>query len=195
MKNSGFEFNFDEALLKPSGDEIVRVIYTMPLNEGRFRLWCVKNGFTCYLPLKKVCRFKRQTHGSKTYNYQSVVLRPMFPSYAFVKTTPDQLTELFRSNCIVRVLGDADFKQEKLISEIRTIQRIETIAMDEQIEFNASVKIGDRFLITSGPWEGIYGWLKDKRKSSLWTVEIECVNSMVQATIDPSKYKMVRVED
>ena len=67
--------------------------------------------------------------------------------------------------------------------------------MTEEVEFNARIKEGGRFLIESGPWQGVYGWLKKKRKRYLWTVEIECVNSLIQAAIDPSQYKMTPVDE
>ena len=84
--------------------------------------------------------------------------------------------------------------QDKLLDEIRVVRRIEEIAMNEELEFNADVKEGGRFLIESGPWEGVYGWLTKKRKHALWTVELECVNTLVRATIDPTQYKMTPVE-
>ena len=190
-----FEYNFDEALLELGEGEILRTVYTRPLNEGRIREFCNKHGIVNYLPLRKVRQLKRVTSKGKSYQYQSVVLRPMFPNYLFVKMTPAQRALLFHSGTFVRILGDQDALVNQLIDEIRVVRRVESIAMDEELEFNTGIKEGDRFLIESGPWQGIYGWLKKKRKHCLWTVEIECVNSIVQATIDPSQYKMTPVEN
>ncbi len=193
---SSLEYSFDESILAPEGDEIVRAVFTRPLNEGNLREFCEKKGIVSYLPLKKVNRVMRRTYKGKSYQYQNVVLRPMFSSYVFVKMKPDQRADIYHSNAIVRVLGDdVRENQGKLLDEIRLIRQIETIAMTEELEFNTDVKEGDRFLIESGPWQGVYGWLKKKRKRFLWTVEIECVNSLVQATIDPSQYKMSPVEE
>ena len=193
---SSFEYSFDESILTPENDEIVRVVFTRPLNEGSLREFCERKGIVSYLPLKKVSRIMRRTYKTKSYQYQNIVLRPMFPSYVFVKMQPDQRAEVFHSNAIVRILGD-DVRddQEKLLNEIRLVHQIETIAMTEELEFNPEVREGDKFFIESGPWQGVFGWLKKKRKRCLWTVEIECVNSLVQATIDPSLYKMTPVED
>ena len=133
--------------------------------------------------------------GDRTYQYRNVVLRPMFPSYIFVKLQPDQRSLIFRSNTVVRILGDQEQLSSKLMDEIRVIRRIEEIAKTQELEFNAEIKEGERFRIESGPWEGVYGWLKKKQKRFLWTVEIECVNTLVQATIDPSQYKMISMEE
>ncbi len=189
-----FEYSFDESILAPEGEEIVRVVFTTPLNEGRFRDYCNERGIVNYLPLRKVTSVKRHVRNGRTYQYQSVVLRPMFPSYIFVKLTPAQRSNIFRSNAVVRILGSNEFNQDKLLDEIRIVRRIEEIAMTEELEFNADVKEGGRFLIESGPWEGVYGWLTKKRKRALWTVELECVNTLVRATIDPTQYKMTPVE-
>lgn len=190
-----FEYNFDDAILELDEGEIVRTVYTRPLNEGRLRDFCNKHGIVNYLPLRKVRQLKRVVSKGKTYQYQSIVLRPMFPNYLFVKMKPAQRTLLFQSGASVRILGDQSALANRLIDEIRLVRRVETIAMDEELEFNTGIKEGDKFLIESGPWQGIYGWLKKKRKRSLWTIEIECVNTLVQATIDPTQYMMTPVEN
>ncbi len=190
-----FEYNFNEAILEPGEGEIVRTVYTRPLNEGRLRDFCDKHGIVNYLPLRKVIRLKRVTSKGKSYQYQNIVLRPMFPNYIFVKMTPDQRALLYKSGSSVRILGDQETPSNKLLDEIRLVRRVETIAMDEELEFNKGIKEGGKFLIESGPWAGVYGWLKKKRNHSLWTVEIECVNSIVQATIDPSHYQMTPVDN
>ena len=171
------------------------VVFTRPLNEGAFHDYCTKNGIVSYLPLRKVMRIMRRNYKNKAYQYQRILLRPMFPSYVFVKMQPEQRTQIFRSNAVVRILGDHDFDQEKLLGEIRLVHQIETIAMTEELEYGAGIKEGSKFLIESGSWAGVYGWLKKKRKRSLWTVEIECVNSLVQATIDPTQVKMSPVDN
>ena len=192
---TSFEYNFDESILSPKEDEVVRVVFTTPLNEGRLREFCLENGIVNYLPLQKVCRTMRRGYKNKSYEYQAVVLRPMFPSYIFVKMLPEQRSRIFRSNSVVRILGVEDAGQERLLDEIRLIRQIETIAKDEELEFNADIKEGGKFLIESGVWQGVYGWLVKKRKRFLWTVEIECVNSFVRATIDPTQYKMTPVQE
>ena len=190
MKEGRFEFNFDERIYAPDEHEIVRCVYTRPNQESRLYEFCKTNGIVCYLPLRKVWRVTTRRHGDKSYQYPSMVIRPMFPSYIFVRLSPEQRTPLYNSQAIVRILQEPHETQDKLLDEIRLVHQIETIAQNEELEFNAEIKEGSKFLIESGPWQGVSGWLKKKKNRFLWTVEIECVNSIVQATIDPSKYKM-----
>jgi hypothetical protein len=195
MKNDRFEFNFDARICTPGEREAVRCVYTRPNQEIRLYEYCKTHGIVCYLPLKKVWKVLTRRYGDKSYQYPNEVIRPMFPNYMFVMLTPEQRTPLYNTLAIVRILYDTEQNQQKLLDEIRLVHQIETIAIDEKIDFNAEIKEGKKFLIESGPWQGIYGWLKKKQKRFLWTVEIECVNSMVQATIDPSQYKMTPVEN
>ena len=195
MAGGRFEFNFNDGIFNLDDHEIVRVVYTHPNQESRLYEYCNLNGLVCYLPLKKVWRPMAQRHGGKVYRYPKVVLRPMFPSYMFVKLTVGQRALLYNSNAIVRILHDADQNQGRLLDDIRVVRQIEAIAQSEAVEFNAEIKEGSKFLIESGPWQGIYGWLKKKQSRFVWTVEIECVSTIVQATIDPSKYRMTPVEE
>ena len=190
-----FEYSFDESILSPKDDEVVRVVFTTPLHEGRLREFCLENDIVSYLPLKRSFRIIRRGYKSKSYEYQTVVLRPMFPSYIFLKMKPEDRSKIFRSNSVVRILGGDNVMQERLLGEIRLVRQIEEIAKEEELEFNPGIKEGGRFLIESGVWQGVYGWLKKKNKRSLWTVEIECLNSFVQATIDPTQYKMTPVRE
>ena len=195
MKEDRFEYNFDDGIYELAKGEIVRVIYTQPNHEGRLLDFCKAHGIVCYLPLKKVWKPMTQRHDGKIYQYPKVVLRPMFPNYMFVKMMLEQRTLLFNSKSIIRILQDSDELQPKLLDEIRVIRQIENIAKDEDIEFNAELTEGDKFLIENGPWQGVFGWLKKKKNRFLWMVEIECVGTIVRATIDPSQYKMTRVEE
>ena len=56
--------------------------------------------------------------------------------------------------------------------------------------FNCGIAEGDKFLIESGPWQGIYGYLTKKEKRFQWIVEIESIGGLVRATIDFAKCKM-----
>ena len=82
------EYDFDESILQPTGEEIVRVVYTQPKREGCLRDFCREHGIVCYLPLRKVCRLIRKGYKEKSYQYQAIVLRPMFPNYAFLRLNP-----------------------------------------------------------------------------------------------------------
>ena len=179
---------FDERLLEPSAQEKVIPVYTMPLNEFRVKEYCSKNGITCYLPLRKVWKVNAYMSHGKPYKNSRVVLRPMFPSYVFVKVSREQQSLLWSSKTVLRFLETT--RPDRLVEDIRAVRAFETTGLEKEIEFNVDIKEGDRFTIETGVWEGVSGWLKKKEKKFQWTVELEFVNQIVRTEINPAEYKM-----
>ncbi len=188
MEKERLDFHFDERILTPQADEIVRPVHTLPLHEARLLSYCKERGIVCYLPLRKQLRRLHRTYRNRQYDYTEEVLVPMFRSYLFACMTTPQREELFRSKSITAILQVHD--QEHLLDELRVVRKIEEIAQKEELEFNCEIKEGDKFLIESGPWQGVYGYLSRKEKRCQWIVEIESIGGLVQATIDPALYKM-----
>ena len=179
---------FDERLLEPSVREKVLPVYTMPLNEFRVKEYCFKNGIVCYLPLRKVWKVNAYMSHGKPYKNSRAVLRPMFPSYVFVKVSQEQQSLLWSSKTVLRFLETT--RPDRLLEDIRAVRACETTGLEKEIEFNVDIKEGDRFTIETGVWEGVSGWLKKKEKKFLWTVELEFVNQIVRTEINPAEYKM-----
>ena len=179
---------FDERILSPEEDEMVVPVYTQPLHEVRFKDFCDANGLVNYLPLKRTFKIHNVTSKGKSYTYKKVVLRPLFASYVFVKLKKKEQNLLFSSKSIIRILNVADLKD--FLDSVRTVRAVELAGFEGELEFNVDVKEGERFLIESGNWQGVCGWLVKKEKKYLWTVEIEFLHELVRATIDPSQYKM-----
>ncbi len=193
MKNEIVLPPFDKRILLPEDGEDVVPIYTLPLHEFRFQEFCRKNGIVNYLPLKQAWKVANYTKNGKLYHYQRKVLRPMFASYVFVRMANLRQHDLFLSGSVNRVLPVAD--REKFLEELRVVRQIEQIGLSEELEFNCGIKEGDHFEILSGPWKGVCGWLMKKDKLYLWSVEIEFVNEVIRAQIDPSTIKMRRLDD
>ena len=183
--------DFDDRILTPGENEEVRPVHTHPLHEFKFVDYCRKNGIVHYLPLRKFWKIENYNKKGKLYRYRHTVLRPMFASYVFVRVPKLQLHDLFLSNSINKVLQVTDSK--KFLKEVDTVRKIELIGLEEELEFNCEIQEGDRFMIQSGPWEGVRGWLKKKDKRFEWTVEIEFLHEFVRMKIDPSGYKMVKI--
>ena len=179
---------FDERLFDPSAKEKVLPVYTMPLNEFRVKEYCFKNGIVCYLPLRKVWKVNAYMSHGKPYKNSRVVLRPMFPSYVFVKVSQEQQSLLWSSKTILRFLDTT--RPDRLLEDIRAVRAFETTGLEKEIEFNVDIKEGDRFMIETGVWEGVTGWLMKKDKKFLWTVELEFVNQIIRTEINPAEYKM-----
>ncbi|MBP5639888.1 MAG: hypothetical protein J6X55_10440 [Victivallales bacterium] len=192
MKNDLLIPEFDEAILTPEGDEEVHPVYTLPLHEFRFQEFCNKNHIINYLPMKPMWKIENHRRNDKIYQYKRKVLRPMFASYVFVKMKKQRQHDLYISNSINRILPVSN--QEGFLEDIRIVRKIELIGLSQELEYNCQIKEGDHFIIHSGVWDGISGWLQKKDKQFLWFVELEFNHEIVRAEIDPSQYKMTRLE-
>ena len=82
----------------------------------------------------------------------------------------------------------------EIMEEVRTVRKVELIGFKQELEFNTDIAVGDRFQIQNGVWEGVTGWLTCRDKKFKWTVQIEFVNQTVTTTIDPSKFKMIKLD-
>jgi transcription antitermination factor NusG len=111
--------------------------------------------------------------------------------YVFVKTQPEELRKLFESKQIVRILPVPDLPA--FMEEVKTVRKVELVGFEQELEFNADIAVGDRFQIQSGVWEGVTGWLTSRDKKFKWTVQFEFVNETVTTTINPSKFKMIKL--
>ena len=183
---------FDESILTLSGTEVVCPVKTTPLHEFKFRDYCRENGVVSYLPLRRTWKVHNLTSNGKAYNYSKEVLRPMFMGYVFVKTQPEELRKLFESKQIVRILPVPDLPA--FMEEVKTVRKVELVGFEQELEFNADIAVGDRFQIQSGVWEGVTGWLTSRDKKFKWTVQIEFVNQTITTTINPSKFKMIKLD-
>ena len=184
---------FDESILTISGTEVVRPVKTTPMHEFKFRDYCKENGLVSYLPLRRVWRVRNQTSSKgKTYSYSKEVLRPMFTGYVFVKTPLERLRGLFETKLVTKILHVTDL--DAFMEEVKTVRKVELVGFKQKLEFNADIAVGDRFQIQSGIWEGATGWLTSRDKKFKWTVQIEFVNQTVTTTINPSKFKMIKLD-
>ena len=184
---------FDESILTISGTEVVRPVKTTPLHEFKFRDYCKENGLVSYLPLRRVWRVRNQTSSKgKTYSYSKEVLRPMFTGYVFVKIPLERLRGLFETKLVTKILHVADL--DAFMEEVKTVRKVELVGFKQELEFNADIAVGDRFQIQNGVWEGVTGWLTSRDKKFKWTVQIEFVNQTVTTTINPSKFKMIKLD-
>ena len=67
---------------------------------------------------------------------------------------------------------------------------VEELGKDAQVEFGCEFREGESFEIESGIFEGSIGKLVKKNRQFLWTVEIECMNTVLSVEIDPAEHKM-----
>ena len=182
---------FDESILQLTGTEVIRPVQTTPRHEFQFQDYCREKGIVSYLPLRKAWKIHNLNTNGKAYNYSKEVLRPMFASYVFVKIPLEELRSLFETKLIIKILQIRDL--QAFLEEVRTVRRAELVGLKQELEFNEGIAVGDRFMIQNGVWEGVTGWLTCRDKKFKWTVQIEFVNQTITTTINPSKFKMIKL--
>lgn len=183
---------FDERLLQVGEHELLRPVYTLPLHEAKLAEALEKLGIPHYLPVKKAWSVFHRRYKDKEYRYTREYFRPLFPSYLFVKVTEAERYAVLSHPSAIRILPVSN--TNAFIADLKLVRQLEQIAQHQELEFHSTLKEGDRFLIECGPWQGVYGWLRKRDNRFLWQVEIQCLNGVVQAYLDPSQYKMTRVE-
>ena len=185
---------FDEAILNPVGDEIVRVVHTRPHQETALEKYCKQKGIVCYLPVRRAIKIHNFTQKGIPYSYSKEVLRPLFPSYIFIKMPLPLMHVIHEAQIFSRVVP-LQYEQEKLLEEIKVVRTIEALGFEQELEVHTDIPSGGRFLITSGIWEGVQGHLLNKDGVDKWTVEIEFCKQFVTTSIDPTKFKMIPLDD
>ena len=185
---------FDERILKPVGDEVVRAVCSRPNKEAVFEKYCKDKGIVCYLPVRRAVKIHNIVRKGVPYSYSKEVLRPLFMSYVFVKISEAGLSSLHRSNAIVRILP-LQYDQQQFLDEIRVVRTCETVGFQQELEVHEDVLVGKPFLIKSGVWEGIRGELVEKDNVSKWTVKIEFCHQFVTTNINPTQFKMIPLDE
>ncbi len=185
---------FDESILEPVGDEVVRAVCSRPNKEAVFEKYCKENGIVCYLPVRRAVKVHNIVQKGVPYSYSKEVLRPLFTSYVFVKISEAGLSSLHRSNAIVRILPLL-YSQQQFLNEIRVVRACETVGFQQELEVHEDVLVGKPFLITSGIWEGVRGELVEKDNVCKWTVRIEFCHQFVTTTINPTQFKMIPLDE
>ena len=185
---------FDDAILNPVGEEIVRAIHTRPNQEVVLERFCREKGIVCYLPVRRAIKVHNITQKGIPYRYSKEVLRPMFPSYIFLKLPSSLMRVIHDANIFARVVP-LQYEQSRLLDEIRVVRTFETVGFEQELEVHTDIPTEGRFLITSGIWEGVEGHLVNRDGVDKWTVEIEFCKQFVTTTIDPTQFKMIPLND
>jgi len=183
---------FDEAILTPEEAELV-VAKVAPLNEFHFYDYCIACGLAVYLPLQKRWKIHNVARNGKSYRYSQEVLRPMFPTYVFVKTREAELSKLFGSKVLIKYLRPVN--QALFREEIRTVRIAEQVGFTQELEVHKEIPVGGRFQIQSGIWQGVIGWLTSKDNLCKWTIKLDFLDQMITATINPAEFKMIRLDE
>ena len=168
-------------------------IYTQPLHERRLFNYLTERAIPCYLPLLKHAGYKTVRRGDRTYRYLTETLRPMFKGYLFACVAPDDKDTAWRSKSIVRIFREDTVDQRQFLDELALIRRCEVAALDQKVEILPTLMPGTRVMIASGPWEGIYGVVDQRKKPLVFIVNLEIMQQAISTEIDITQVKLVEV--
>lgn len=187
-------FEQKKILISLSSDALWMPVYTLPQHEFRLYQYFEQHQIPAYLPVVPAIKIHNIHKNKSSYTYKKTILRPMFGSYVFAQLTEEQKRNSWRSNSILRIWPVSEAEQISFIEELHQIQMMEELARKTELEFRSDIKVNDRFIIESPPYEGTSGYLLEKRRRFLWVVKLEFLNMAVLAEIDPSEYKMRKAE-
>ena len=170
-------------------------IYTRALHEFKLYDHLREHGIPAYLPVVPDFKIHRVVKGEKQHSYRREVMRPMLKSYVFAQLTFEQRKELWKTDAINNIWKVSPEEQPTFIEELRGLQMMEVLARSSKLEYKKEIQVNDRFIIEAPrEFEGTYGYLIQKRKKFLWVVKLEFLNQCIDVEIDPSIYKMSKVD-
>ncbi len=170
-------------------------IYTRSLHEFKLYDHLRGHGIPAYLPVVPDFKIHRVVKGEKQHSYRREVMRPMLRSYVFAQLTFEQRKELWKTDAVNNIWKVSPEEQPTFIEELRGLQMMEVLARTSKLEYKKEIQVNDRFIIEAPrEFEGTCGYLVQKRKKFLWVVKLEFLNQCIDVEIDPSIYKMRKVD-
>lgn len=185
----------EKVVFEEAEDALWLPVYTRPLHEFRLYDHFRDHGIPAYLPVVPDFRIHNVTKNGKPYSYKHEILRPMLRSYLFARLTVEERRDLWRTNSINNVWDVPRESQSAFLDELRGLQMMEELARSTKVEFKKEIQVNDRFVIESPrQFAGTRGYLVEKRKKFWWVVRLEFLGRYVDAEIDPSAYRMTKID-
>lgn len=170
-------------------------VYTRPLHEFRLYDYCRERDIPVYLPVVPDIKIHNVSRNRKEYTYRKEVLRPMLRSYLFAQMTDEQRRGLWNSKSVNRIWPVPEERQASFLEELRGLRLMEDLARTSELEFRKDLQVNDRFMIESPrQYEGIYGFLVEKKKRFWWVIRLEILGQNIKAEIDPTEFVIRKVE-
>lgn len=169
-------------------------IFTHSLHEFRLYNYLKKRNIPVYLPVVPDFKIHHVVKDGRTYTYRKEVLRPMLRSYLFAQLDTAQKKDIWNSKSVLKIWDVSKEMQSSFTEELRGLQMMEILAKSSKIEYKKEIQVNDRFVIEFPKvFEGIYGYLVQKRKRFLWVIKVEMLGQYINVEIDPSNYKMRKI--
>ena len=153
------------------------LIRTMPRSENHADQFFSAYDIPHYLPKysKHYINTITAKNGKKYQYNRPSPLVPMFPGYIFAALDLEGISETRRNRHIIQVCLNQKYPEEKLISDLNTVQDFEFLARSNRIEVKQELKVGERVIITCGPFKGWEGIIERRADNNLVWIRMETI--------------------
>jgi transcription antitermination factor NusG len=172
--------------LKPSEEnQKWLVIRTKPRREKKLAKYAFKAKINYYLPL---------TDSTRVYQNRKVhFTKPLFPGYVFVKCNPEERSTLTITGHTAHFLNVRN--EAELLEELNQIFK----GTKKGAEFRNArfLEAGTKVLITSGPFEGLTGYVENQEDITEVILQINLLRQAVAVSVNSNQVKVLhqRVDD
>jgi transcription antitermination factor NusG len=141
-------------------------VYTLPNNE---------KSLVKHLEIRRIESFLPTCASTRTWkNRQHVqIVKPLFPSYLFVRIWPMERSRVLQSPGALRIIGNC---RHPLSISNPEIEFLRSDFYRQRVEPYRDLVVGKYVRIKSGPMQGVQGTLVQKRNSMKFVVTIEMIN-------------------
>lgn len=157
-------------------------LYTMPQSENSIRRLLDIRQIESFFPTYEVQKIWKNRQRVKT-------LRPLFPSYLFVRIGNHQRGIVLSAPGALRIIGNT---HTPLPIPDREIEFLQSQSANRKIEPYLDMVIGKRVRIRSGPMEGLEGTLVEKRNSFRFVLTVAMINQHAAIEVSPEDLELVR---
>jgi transcription antitermination factor NusG len=152
------------------------VVTTMPRHEKTTWAGLTKIGIDAFLPTYESVRSWR--------NRQKVaVVAPLFPTYLFVRITPNEKLNVLRTPGVRQFVGNRQGLAVIPSEELEGLRR--AVSERKALPFEGLVE-GSRVRVRSGPLQGIEGCLLRKSNECRIVVKVRLINQHAVIDVDAS---------
>ena len=144
------------------------VAYTYPNYEKKVYHTLLKKGVNVFLPLQNVIR-----QWSDRKKELSV---PLFPSYIFIKTIPNEWFDILNTYGIARFVSTAGEPCKVSENEINTIKELVT---SPDVTVDPVLEEGDKVIIHEGLFSGWTGILFKRKGKMRVGIKLESINQNI----------------
>ena len=168
---------------QPSGHESNLswlAVYTKQHHEKRVAEFLVDQRFDCYLPLYTAQR--------KWSNYRTATLQmPLFPTYLFVRISPDQRLRILRTPGVIGIVGRGSSADAVSDREIEVLRNGLHLRNPEPHEF----AVGETVRISAGPLRGIPGTIVRCTSSFRVVITVPMIQQSVSVEVAAAELEPV----